>query len=233
MAEDDEVVSDNNQNQKKQKKEQGPKRPFYMVEPDSATAEFIKINTDGGYDVTVQVGLVNPQDKNKYTLVRFVNGKQVPGVITLSKDDSVLVFEKVKPNPNGDIRVGLALASHQDETAGISLLIPRKKIQGDQKAKTEKKARIRVDVEFPNADRVHQVRINLFDESGNPEEGEVRVVASQRFKLDNRQYTYSHQFKVPVTGLAVSIQPLQYNELFRFVAVSNGSSVNAQFLGKK
>lgn len=216
-----------------QKKEQGPKRPFYMVEPDSVTAEFLKINTEGGYDVTVQVGLVNPQDKNKYTVVRFVNGKQMPGVITLSKDDSTTVFEKVKPGPNGDIRVGLALASNQDETAGISLLIPKKKILGEQKAKAEKKARICVDVEYPNPERVHQIRINLFDDSGNPEEGEVRVVASQKFMLENQEYTGSHQFNVPTTGSVISIQPLQYNELFRFVAVANNSSVNKQLLGKK
>lgn len=224
-------MAENENNDKK--KEQGPKRPFYMVEPDPSIAEFLKSNPEGGYDVTVQFGLINPQDKSKYSLVRFVNGKQIPGVVTLGKDDPVSVFEKVKPSSNGDIRVGLALASNQDESAGISLLIPARKIRGEKKARIEPKARIRVDVEYPNPERVHQVRINLFDSAGNPEAGQVRVVASQKFKLDNRQYTGSHQFDVPETGSVISIQPLQYNELFRFVAVANGSSVNEQFLGKK
>lgn len=220
-----------NQNNNNQKKNDGPKRPFYMVVPDPTLGEFVKENPAGGYDVMVQVGLVNPQDKNTYTLVRFLNGNQMPGIIILDKTATTYVFEKIKPAPTGEIRVGLSLVSGKDESAGISITVPRSKLH-TQKIKTVSN-RIKVKVEYPNPDRVHQVFIKLVDESGQPESGQVRVVCSQKFKLDGRTYNGSHTFDVPGTGIVVAIQPLQYNERFQFVDVANGSLVTEQLLGKK
>lgn len=220
-----------NQKNDNQKQNDGPKRPFYMVVPDSTLGEFVKENPAGGYDVMVQIGLVNPQDKNTYTLVRFLNGNQMPGVITMDKSTTTYVFEKIKPASTGEIRVGLSLVSGKDESAGLSITVPRSKLQAP-KTKTVSD-RIKVQVDYPNPERVHQVHVKLFDESGKPESGKVQVVCSQNFKHDSQKYTGSHSFDVPETGIVVAIQPLQYNERFKFVAEANGSYVTEQLLGKK
>ncbi len=223
-------MADENNNQKNQKTERGPKRPFYMVEPESG---LLKSNADGSYDVTVQIGLLNPQDKNTYPVVRFVNGKQLPGVVQLSKADSVSLFEKIKPAQNGDIRVGMALVSNQDEQSGVSLVIERNRLTPKTAASKVGSNRILVEVSYPDSEFVHLVNIRLFDEQGQPETGKITVMAGQSFNMNDDHVNGQHELEIPNHGLVVKIQPLERKEQFWFRVEATGEVVKHLLLGPK
>lgn len=206
--------------------------PFYMVEPagDINGKKFIDPQPDGTFHITVQVALFNRNDNNTYDVVRFVNGKLLPGTIKIDKRTQDYTFENVKPDKNG-VELVICWVKYRDPDKGTPpLAIGKDKFKPIVKPVSIQKSTINVKVGPVGPDGYHTVVISLFRD-GNPVTGVVEITAGQEFMIATEQCPGYKSVDVSnANGVSVRIKAMTRNEGFSFTNSESMESVRRVLL---
>lgn len=201
--------------------------PFKLVVPN--VPSYISANSDGSYDVTIQVVVLVEPDKNLFPVSLTVDSRVLPGAEMLS-GDRIYTFHSVTPEPGKELVLGFQELA--DPTSKIEITIAADQFK-PLVGKTGS-AQILVETSYVGSDKAHQVRIRLFDKDGASRDGQVEISAGQDFEVDGTKYSGVHNLDIsgPV-GMSVRIKPLAFDEGFKFSDLANRLSVTKVLLARK
>ncbi|HMQ01608.1 MAG TPA: hypothetical protein PKD79_00855 [Candidatus Doudnabacteria bacterium] len=213
---------------KEQQKPQGQAIKFFMAQPEE---DFVKKRDDGKYDVKVLVGLLNPEDKKTYPVVRFVNGQQVPGMFWLKPTQNEYIFEGVKPNIKGELILTLSPVEFPNPIFGASITVPVKMLRSQSIAVKTGKT-IRVQTSYPSDSLVQRVLVWVFGPEGDLVDAAISISATQPFILNNEMYDCYVEQSIEAGFAVFKIIPKGgKNGPFTFTNLASGDFVTEGLVG--
>ncbi len=199
---------------------------LFMAPPDDSQGiTMVKQNSDDTYDIVVLGGLVQSSDNRSHKCARFVNGKMLPGYITVDRQTEQITFPKVKPNSVGEVELGLNMVHIQDPDLAFKLTIPKSYFVAASSVIVKPKTQIIVDVGFPGPDGSSPVSIQLIDETGNGRTGDVKIKCSQKFSFNAGDHDGLCKFTInDPAGINTKIKPTVCTEGFNFQELLKNTS---------